>query len=56
MPEAAALILPGTVHIGGHKLVPGRLYTATANEGLLMFLPMCPGAGEDIAARGCRVR
>lgn len=32
-------IVPGSVHINGQKLVLTRMYSVTANEGFVMFLP-----------------
>lgn len=45
---AGQKILVGTVHIGGHRLVPDKLYTATANEGLLLFLPALGVQIQDV--------
>ena len=41
-------IVPGTVHVGGRKLDPKRLYTVTANQGLVMFLPRFGIQVQDI--------
>lgn len=45
---AGTQVVPGSVHIGGRKLDPMRLYTATANEGLIMFLPLLGVQIQDV--------
>jgi hypothetical protein len=43
---AGQQILVDTVRVGGHRLVLDAVYTATANEGLLLFLP---GLGVEVS-------
>ena len=44
-------VLLGTVHVGGHKLALDRLYTTTANEGVLFFLPQLGIPVQDVVVR-----
>ena len=41
-------VLLDTVHVGGHKLMLDELYSVTANEGAVLFMPMLGISVQDV--------